>query len=162
MTNHWVLQGNPKRWKWPERIYTEPILGWSVTGIQQQIHVGDGVLIWMANTHARLRGIYAAGKVAGNPRSGYPLDWGDEKQQATETPFVALAIYWYLVHHPVGVDELKASGFATHQILTMPRRTAYPCSVEEFGAAIELMHRHGPTVLPVRPADTFETWWGMI
>lgn len=162
MTSFWVLQGNPKKWDRPDKLFSEPILGWSVTGIEQQVGVGDGVLIWMANTKPALRGIHAAGKVSGEARTGYPLGWGDNKQKATLTPFVPLAIHWYLVHHPVGIDELRGSAFSGNQILSMPRRTAYPCSKPEFDTAIELMRRHGPTTLPVRPASGFTGWWNTV
>lgn len=134
----------------------------SVTGIEDHVNVGDGVLVWMANAKPALRGIHAAGKVSGEPRTGYPLGWGDLKQKATLTPFVPLAIHWYLVHHPVGVDELHASTFASNLVLSMPRRTAYPCSRGEFDAAVHLMSSHGPTTLPVRPAASFTDWWNNV
>lgn len=124
--------------------------------------MGDGVFIWMSNTDPALRGVYAAGKVAGERRNGYPLDWGDEKQQGTETPFVALAIHWYLIHHPVTVHELRVSDFSGHQILRMPRRTAYSCDEAEFACVINLMRGHGPTALPVRRAVDFSAWWDIV
>jgi hypothetical protein len=162
MANYWVLQGNPKKWDRPDKLFAEPILGWSVTGVQDQVAVGDGVLVWMANTKPALRGIHAAGKISGDPRTGYPLGWGDTKQKATLTPFVPLAIHWYLVHHPVGIDELRGSAFSGNQIVSMPRRTAYPCTKQEFDAAIDLMGSHGPTTLPVRPAAEFSEWWDSV
>src|SRR4051812_24382309 len=79
MTNYWILQGNPKKWDRPDKLFSEPILGWSVTGIEDKVDVGDGVLIWMANARPALRGLHAAGKVSGHPRNGYPLGWGDER-----------------------------------------------------------------------------------
>jgi hypothetical protein len=109
----------------PAKLYSEPILGWSVTGVDDQVAVGDGALIWMANIKPSLRGIYAAGKVSGDPRTGYPLGWGDDKQRATLTPFVPLAIHWYIVHNPVAVPELSGTAFSGNQIMKMPRRTAY-------------------------------------
>jgi hypothetical protein len=162
MTNFWILQGNPTKWDRPDKLFSEPILGWSVTGIENQINVGDGVLIWMANTKPALRGIHAAGKVSGEPRTGYPLGWGDQKQKSTLTPFVPLAIHWYSVHHPVAIDELRATAFAGNQIMSMPRRTAYPCSRAEFDVAIDLLESHGPTALPVRPASPFAEWWSTV
>ncbi|WP_156996538.1 EVE domain-containing protein [Knoellia aerolata] len=162
MTNFWVLQGNPKKWDRPDKLFSEPILGWSVTGVEGQVEVGDGVLVWMANTNPDLRGVHAAGKISGRPRTGYPLGWGDSKQKSTLTPFVPLAIHWYLVHHPVRIDELRGSAFASHQILSMARRTAYPCSSKEFDAAIELMRQHGPTTLPGHPAAGFSEWWNTL
>lgn len=162
MTKYWVLQGNPKKWDHPAKLYSEPILGWSVTGVEKHVAVGDGVLIWMASAKPTMRGIHAAGKVSGDPRTGYPLGWGDDKQRGTLTPFVALAIHWYLVHNPVVVDELRSSAFANHQILHMPRRTAYECTEDHFDAAIQLMQEHGPTTLPVRPAVDFADWWDIV
>jgi hypothetical protein len=67
-----------------------------------------------------------------------------------------------LVHHPVSVDELRGSAFATNQIMHMPRRTAYPCSDAEFGAAIDLIQKHGPTTLPARPGEEFSSWWNTV
>ena len=162
MTNFWVLQGNPTKWDRPEKLYSEPILGWSVTGVEDHVAVGDGALIWMANTKPALRGIYAAGKVSGAPRTGYPLGWGDDKQRATLTPFVPLAIHWYVVHNPVAVPELSSTAFSGNQIMKMPRRTAYRCTKTEFDAAISLIQAHGPTVLPTRPGATFREWWNTV
>ena len=159
MTKYWVLQGNPTKWDSPESLYYEPIRGWSVTGAEKQVHEGDGVLIWISNSKPALRGLYAAGQVSGTPKYGYPLGWGSDKQRATRTPFVPLSIHWYLVHHPVSVEELTSSPFATNQILGMPRKTAYPCTAIEFKAAVKLMQAHGPTVLPVHPGVPFEVWW---
>lgn len=159
MTNYWVLQGNLKKWDHPDRFLSEPILGWSVPGIENKIVDGDGVLIWMAHTKPAQRGIYAAGKIAGGPRPGYPLDWGDAKARATQIPFAPLAIRWYLMHNPVSVDELAASPFSSNLILSMPRKTAYPCTESEFDAALDLMHKHGPTSLPIRPAPSVDDWW---
>ena len=162
MTNYWVLQGNPKKWDRPDKLFSEPILGWSVTGVENQVAVGDGVLIWMANTKPALRGIYAAGKISGDPRTGYPLGWGDDKQRASLTPFVPLAIHWYVVHNPVAISELSATPFAGNQIMSMPRRTAYQCRKSEFTAAIDLIQEHGPTTLPARPAAAFSEWWNIL
>lgn len=160
MANCWVLQGNPNKWDYPERLFSE--LGWSVTGVEDQVAVGDGVLIWMANTKPALRGIHAAGKISGEPRTGYPLGWGDTRQKATLTPFVPLGIHWYLVHNNVGVDELRGSAFSSNRILSMPRRTAYPCSKPEFDAAVARISTHGPTMLPVRPAASLRQWWDTV
>lgn len=159
MTNYWVLQGNLRKWDYPDRFLSEPILGWSVPQIEHKIADGDGVLIWMAHPKAAQRGIYAAGKIAGGARPGYPLDWGDEKTKATLIPFAPLAIRWYLMHNPVSVERLAASAFAGNLIMTMPRRTAYPCTKTEFDAALELMQEHGPTSLPIRPAPGVDDWW---
>jgi hypothetical protein len=93
MTNYWVLQGNPKKWDRPDKLFSEPILGWSVTGVEEKVDVCDGVLIWMANAQSALRGLHTAGKVSGQPRTGYPLGWGDDRQRARLTPFVPLAIH---------------------------------------------------------------------
>ncbi len=157
MPSYWLLQGNPARWTSPDRLYADPILSWCVTGIERQVRVGDGVLIWMANRDARLRGVHAAGVVSGAPQRGSP--GSDAETRRRTKPSVALAIHWYVVHHPVAVEELRASAFAGHQILRMARRTAYPCSDTEFAAAVDLMSAHGPTALPVRPAADLGTWW---
>lgn len=155
---NWVLQGNPEtHWQEPWKLFTEPINTWSCTGATGIRH-GDRAIIWIANRRPRLRGIYAIGKVQGPPYMGYPKDWGTSKQAATLTPFVPLAIYWYVTHHPVSVDELRPSPFGSHQILAMPRRTAYGCSDAEFDAAMALVERHGPTSIPVPPAPPYAVW----
>ena len=150
MTNHWVLQGNLKKWDDPDRFYAEAITGWSVRGIEEKIAVGDGVLIWMA------------GKVAGEPRFGFPLGWGDDKARATLTPFAPFSISWYLMHNPVSVDRLRTSAFAGNLIMSMPRRTAYACTSAEFDEALELMQQNGPTSLPIRPGPSADDWWRAI
>lgn len=162
MTNYWVLQGNLKKWDHPDRFYSEPITGWSVPMIDDKISLGDGVLIWMAHEKPSLRGIYAAGKIAGEARLGLPLDWGNDKTRTTQIPFAPLAIRWYLMHNPVSVDDLAGSDFDSNLIMSMPRRTAYPCTETEFDAAIELMQAHGPTSLPIQPAPGIDDWWRAI
>lgn len=138
--SHWVLQGNPRRWEDPDRLYTDPITSWCVTGVQRAIEVGDGVLLWMANPDPQRRGVHAVGTVAG------PVE-----RRENGKPFVALDVSGYVVHDPVSVLELLGTAFASHPILTMARRTAYPCTEAEFGAAAELVRAHGPTPAPTRP-----------
>lgn len=75
------------------------------------------------------------------------------------TPFVPLAIGAYVVHDPVSVLELRGTAFAGHPILTMARRTAYPCTPERFEAAAELVRRHGPTPAPRRPGRRLNRSW---
>ena len=163
MTNFWVLQGNPKKWDRPNKLFSEPILGWSVTGVETRVGVGDGVLVWMANTNPVLRGVHAAGKISGNRRRDIRSAGVTTSKSRRSRRFLWLrAIHSYLVHHPVGIDELRGSAFGSHQILSMARRTAYACSRTEFDAAIELMRRHGPTTLPVRPAGSFSDWWNTV
>ncbi len=140
MSRYWVLQGNPRRWDDPSRLWTEPITSWCVTGVQRDVAVGDGVLVWMANRDPELRGVHAVGTVAG----------GVERRDNGK-PYVALDVRAYVVHDPVSVLELRGTAFATNPILAMARRTAYPCSQAEFDAAVELVHRHGPTPAPIRP-----------
>lgn len=149
MPGHWLLQGNPSRWDDPGRLFAEPVLQWCVTGIEREVRVGDGVLLWMASPDSRRRGLHAAGVVSGAPHRGHP----------GAQPAAALAIHWYVVHHPVAVAELRESAFAGHQILRMARRTAYPCTAAEFAAALHLMSGHGPTPLPARPAAPAAQWW---
>ncbi len=162
MPNHWVLQGNPKNWRHPETLHSEPILGWSVTGVEKRVAVGDGVLIWISNADAALRGVYAAGKITGEIRYGHPIGWGRGRQAKALTPFVPLAVYWYLIHNPVNVSDLQSTQFGSHQILTMPRKTAYPCSELEFQSVIDLMRMNGPTAMPVRRGTPFEIWWDFV
>jgi len=57
---------------------------------------------------------------------------------------VPLSIFWYVTHNPVTVPELKTSGFASHGILKMARKTAYACTETQFTAARELVQDHGP------------------
>ena len=63
MIRYWVLQGNPRKWDHPEKLYSEPILGWSVTGVEKHVAVGDGVLIWMASAKPAMRGIFSRGPI---------------------------------------------------------------------------------------------------
>jgi hypothetical protein len=161
ISSYWVLQGDPTLWDRPETLFTEPITGWSVTGAQDDIAVDDGVLLWIANRKAEERGIHAVGRVSGAPRQGYPYGWGTSRQRSRPTWFVTLSTYWYVVHNPVNVLELRTSPFAGHQILKMPRRTAYSCTEEEFFTALDLVRTHGPTAIPVSPAAEFDEWWGL-
>lgn len=138
-----MLQGNPRRWDDPDRLYTDPITSWCVTGVQRDVAVGDGVLLWMANPDAERRGVHAVGTVA-----------GEVERRENGKPFVALDLDGYVVHDPVSVLELRGSAFASHQILSMARRTAYPCTEAEFEAAVELVCTHGPTPTPTRPGPT--------
>jgi len=137
---HWVLQGNPRRWDDPTRLYTDPITSWCVTGIQQDVAVGDGVLLWMANPDPELRGVHAVGTVA-----------GAVERRENGKPFVPLNVDAYVTHDPVSVLELRGSPFASHQVLRMARRTAYPCTEAEFEAAVGLARGHGPTPAPTAP-----------
>ncbi len=140
MGHHWVLQGNPRRWDDPDRLHTEPITSWCVTGIQRDVAVGDRVLLWMANPDPELRGVHAVGTVA-----------GEVERRENGKPFVALDVTAYVTHDPVSVVELRDTAFATHPILTMARRTAYPCTEAEYEAAAALVRAHGPTPAPTPP-----------
>lgn len=73
-----------------------------------------------------------------------------------------LSIFWYVTHDPVTVPELKTSGFASHGILKMARKTAYACTETQFTAARELVQDHGPIHAPARPADAFDYWWKIV
>ena len=111
IAHYWVLQGNPeKQWDRPALLYTDPIVSWSVTGVSKEVEVGDGVVIWIAHRHPDQRGIYAMGKVVGEPRPGYPLDWGSPERRAEPVPCVPLSIFWYVTHNPVTVPELRPPG----------------------------------------------------
>lgn len=135
---HWVLQGNPTRWEDPHRLWTEPVTRWCVTGVQRQVAVGDGVLLWLANRDPAHRGVHAVARVEGEPTT----------EAGSPKPYVDLSVTDYVVHDPVSVLELRESAFATHPILRMARRTAYPCSPEEYDAAVALVAAHGPTRMP--------------
>ena len=66
-------------------------------------------------------------------------------------PFVPLDVDAYVTHDPVSVLELRGTAFASHQVLAMARRTAYPCTEAEFEAAVTLVRHHGPTSAPAAP-----------
>lgn len=141
MKASWVLQGNPRRWDDPDRLFTDPITSWCVTGVQRRVAQGDDVLLWMASPDPRRRGVHAVGTVAG------PVE-----RRENGRPFVALSVTGYVTHDPVSVLELRGTAFSSHPILTMARRTAYPCTRAELEAALRLVREHGPTPLPTRPA----------
>lgn len=141
MDRHWVLQGNPSRWEDPDRLFIDPITSWCVTGIQRDVAPGDRVLLWMADPDPELRGVHAVGTVA-----------GEIERRENGKPFVPLDVDAYVTHDPVSVLELRGTAFATHEILRMARRTAYPCTDAEFEAAVTLVRRHGPTSAPTAPS----------
>jgi hypothetical protein len=141
MSASWLLQGNPRRWDDPDDLYTRPITSWCVTGVQRSVEVGDDVLLWMADRDPERRGVHAVGRVAG------PVELRENGK-----PFVALAVDLYVTHDPVSVLELRGTAFGSHPILTMARRTAYPCTRVEFDAALRLVLGRGPTPTPTRPA----------
>lgn len=140
LTSHWVLQGNPARWDDPDRLFTDPITRWCVTGIHRQVAAGDEALLWMANRDPSRRGVHAVATVASDPHV-----------ETDAKPWVDLDVSAYVVHDPVSVVELRDSAFATHPILRMARRTAYPCTAPEFEAARALVEQHGPTLRPRSP-----------
>lgn len=111
-----------------------------MTGIQRRIAAGDKVLVWMANRDPRRRGVHAVATVTSDPHV-----------EPDAKPWVDLAVSAYVVHDPVSVLELRESAFASHPILRMARRTAYPCTPEEFTAARELVREHGSTLRPRSP-----------
>jgi hypothetical protein len=139
LSAHWVLQGNPARWDDPDQLYV-PITRWCVTGIQRRIAAGDEVLVWMAHRDPRRRGVHAVATVTSDPHV-----------EPDAKPWVDLAVSAYVVHDPVSVLELRESPFASHPILRMARRTAYPCTPAEHEAARALVEQHGPTAEPLRP-----------
>lgn len=140
MVGYWLLQGNPRRWDDPSALYRDPITSWCITGVQRSVEVGDGVLLWMANPDPEQRGVHAVGTVAG------PVEL-----RGNGKPFVALDVDRYVTHDPVSVLELRGTPFASHPVLAMARRTAYPCTATEFEAAVALVQAHDPTPAPTRP-----------
>jgi predicted RNA-binding protein with PUA-like domain len=166
---HWLLQGNPQRWRIDDFFREHPadeLTTWSVTRYLNQVHEGDDLALWRAGRDA---GVVALGRVTGPPYEA-PGDadeyWQDLEKAERARWWLPIRLTEAFLDAPVTREELRHDPrFAQAAVLRLPAAgSPFPLSDAEWAAILDhhqLSHppaaradRSASSSWPLRPGET--------
>lgn len=139
---YWLFQGNPKYYRVKEALRDFERLPWSVTNFKDEIHPGDGVLIWISGHEA---GIYAIAEVLEAPKkwknipdSGYWL----ESSQFIDKPFALIRLTTKLLDKPLlKIQLLEDPILQDLSVIKMAQRTNFKVTPEQWKRIYEIKEK---------------------
>jgi hypothetical protein len=153
MTNHWVLQANPKMYNIDGAIASLEAIAWRVPQYTGSISHGDGVVIWRSGPDA---GFVGVGRVVGHPAEmgqgdgEAAFDHGDADSSVTTRLPIAVSTSSFMAK----ADIAALPGWSDHPIITAPMGTVFPISAGQwdalspFLAELPAMTTMAPNLIP--------------
>jgi len=131
MTNHWILQANPKMYDVDRAIRELEVIRWRTPQYTGSIASGDVVAIWRSGEEA---GVVGVGRVLSLPGEMQPL--GDEAEfergarDESVTTMVPVAVAETEFVPKAAVAQLAS--WAAHPIIRAPMGTVFPVSPSQW------------------------------
>jgi predicted RNA-binding protein with PUA-like domain len=152
---HWLLQGNPQRWRMDDFFREHPpdeLTTWSITRYVGDAHEGDDVALWRAGRDA---GVIALGQITGpayEARGDADEYWQDLEKADQTRWWLPIRLTEVFLDAPVIREELRHDPrFAQAAILRMPAAgSPFPLGDAEWAAILDRHRPSRPTVAGTR------------
>jgi predicted RNA-binding protein with PUA-like domain len=146
---HWLLQGNPERWRLADFLAErgpEELTTWSVTRYRHEVQPGDHLALWRTGSDA---GVIALGEVTGPvyEAAGAADEYWQDMDQAERTQWwLPLQLTEVFLDTPVPREELRHDpAFAQAAILRQPfAGNPFRLSDAEWTAIVARHRAEGP------------------
>jgi predicted RNA-binding protein with PUA-like domain len=139
---HWLLQGNPRRWRMDEFFRENPVSAldsWPITRYLDEVAAGDDVALWRAGRDA---GVVALGQVTGLPYEevGAASDYWEDLEKADRTRWwLPLRLSEAFLDAPITRQELRDDPrFGQAAILRQPQAgNPFPLTDAEWAVILD-------------------------
>jgi predicted RNA-binding protein with PUA-like domain len=159
---HWLVQGNPAKWRVHEFFADGNQLdNWSITRYRDQIQEGDDIALWLAGRNA---GVVGLGTVTGEVEDVFGGDidpyWVRREDADAVRMRMPLRLNELFLDDPVTREELRHDPrFAGAGILAQPfAGNPFPLTDDQWAAIVD--HRHTSAPPDDRPADPWTLYPG--
>jgi predicted RNA-binding protein with PUA-like domain len=157
---HWLLQGNPRRWRMDDFFQENPasaLDSWSITRYLDEVAARDDIALWRAGRDA---GVVALGQVTGLPYedTAAASDYWEDIEKADRTRWwLPLRLSEAFLDAPITRQELRDDPrFGQAAILRQPQAgNPFPLTDTEWAAILD---RH-PSAGETSRSEPSSQWW---